>query len=183
MRDKTRLLLKQYFIAMVLAGIAATGFGCQQNVAVSEADKQKQIATMYREYAQEFPQVKSITVTKLQQLQQQNQKIVLVDVRSPQERSVSKIPGAIAPEEFESNLARYSNSETVVVAYCTIGYRSGKYAQKLRRQGINILNLEGSLLAWSHIQGELVDDKESTKKVHVFSRQWQLTANNYQPVW
>ena len=178
------LTLKQCFIAVAIAGVVLTGFGCQQGVTVrTEVDKQEKITTMYRKYAQEFSEVKGITVRELQQLQQQGEKIILVDVRSPQERAVSIIPGAISIAEFESNIEQYHQNNSLLVAYCTIGYRSGKYAARLSKQGIKILNLEGSLLAWSHIQGELVNKTGSTKKVHVFGRQWQLTADNYQPVW
>ncbi|MEM8828436.1 MAG: rhodanese-like domain-containing protein [Cyanobacteria bacterium P01_G01_bin.19] len=169
-----------------MAGIAISlsVFGFQPNItAQSAASKRSQIIAMYREYAREFPQVKGITVQKLQQLQQQNQNIILVDVRSPKEREVSIIPGAITSEEFEANLEQYEDSNAIIVAYCTIGYRSGKYASKLRQQGIEILNLEGSLLAWSYIEGKLVDRNGSTNKVHVFGRQWQLTADDYQPIW
>ena len=171
-------------IAVTITIIILTSFGCQQNVVVkSELDKRSLVATMYQKYAEEFPQVQGITVEDLQQLQRQGKNIVLVDVRSPKERKVSIIPGAIALEEFEENLEQYSSDTAMIVAYCTIGYRSGKYAKKLRQQGINILNLEGSLLAWSHSQGELVNDAGSTRQIHVYGRQWELTADNYQPVW
>lgn len=176
--------MKKRLIVVAVIVLVLTSVGCQQNVVVeSELDKRSLITAMYQKYAEEFPQVKSITAEELQQLQSQNRKLVLVDVRSPEERKVSIIPGAIALEEFEENLEQHSNSEAMIIAYCTIGYRSGKYAQKLRQQGINILNLEGSLLAWSHSQGELVNDFGSTKQVHVYGRQWELTAGNYQPVW
>ena len=106
----------------------------------------------------------------------------IIDVRSPAERAVSFIPGAISTEEFERNLAQYR--QATIIAYCTIGYRSGKYAEKWRQQGVKILNLEGSLLAWSHVRGKLIDATGSiTNKVHVFGRQWQLTADDYQPIW
>ena len=184
MNYEFRLLLKQRSIALIVSCIVLTGFGCQQNiVAQSETDRRSQITTAYLEYAQEFPQVESITVEELQQFQQQGKDIILVDVRTSKERKVSIIPGAISQAEFEANLEQYNNGKTMVVAYCTIGYRSGRYADKLRQQGINILNLEGSLLAWSHVKGELIDDNGSTNKVHVFGRQWQLTADEYQPVW
>ncbi len=171
---------------IVVAGIFVTLsiFGYQQNIiGESEASRRSQIAAMYREYAREFPQVKGITVKELQQLQQQDRDVILVDVRSLKEREVSIIPGAITSEQFEGNLEQYGNGDVTIVAYCTIGYRSGKYASKLQQRGINVLNLEGSLLAWSHIQGKLVNRNGSTNKVHVFGRQWQLTADDYQPVW
>ena len=57
---------------------------------------------MYRDYSSEFPQVKGVTARQLQQLQRE-EKIVLVDVRSPEERTISIIPGAISQAEFEKN--------------------------------------------------------------------------------
>jgi rhodanese-related sulfurtransferase len=168
-------------IAVVAFLVLGTIVSCQDVTVHSDSWKQGQIETMYREYAQEFPQVKAITVTQLQQLQRQGTKLVLVDVRSPEEIAVSRIPGAIATGEFERHLAQYQN--TKVVAYCTIGYRSGLYAQKLRQQGVEILNLEGSLLAWSHAGGKLINASGMTHRVHVFGRQWQLTPDNYEAVW
>ena len=180
---KNKGLKKQLLFLTVGILIIINVAGCQQSSIQSEADKRSLITTMYQKYAQEFPQVASITVDQLQNLQQQKKNIVLVDVRSPQEREVSIIPGAIALEEFEENLEQYRHSDAMIIAYCTIGYRSGRYVQKLQHKGINIFNLEGSLLAWSHVQGELINDTGSTKKVHVFGRQWELTADDYQPVW
>lgn len=181
MRHRFGLLVQRYLVTIAGIVILSTTAGCQ-NVAVQPQEwKQDKITTLYQGYVREFPQVKGIEVQKLQQLQQQGKEVVLVDVRSPAEIAVSKIPGAITQQEFEANLEQYKNS--TIVAYCTIGYRSGKYADLWRQQGIEIFNLEGSLLAWSHIKGKLVDAKGTTNKVHVFGRQWQLTADDYQPVW
>ncbi len=169
-------------ITLVAFSVLILSTGCQNIQVHSDAWKQKRIMTMYRKYAMEFPQVEGITAIELQQLQGQGKPIVLVDVRTPEERAVSYIPGAISTAEFESNLKQYENS--TIVAYCTIGYRSGQYAEKLQQQqGVKILNLEGSLLAWSHAQGKLINMTGMTNKIHVFRPQWQLTDENYEPVW
>jgi rhodanese-related sulfurtransferase len=168
-------------ITVVAVLVLGTTIGCQDVTVHSDSWKQGQIERMYREYAQEFPEIKTITITQLQQLQSQGTKLVLVDVRSPEEIAVSHIPGAITTAEFERHLTQYQ--DTKVVAYCTIGYRSGLYAQKLRQQGVEILNLEGSLLAWSHAGGKLINASGMTHRVHVFGRQWQLTPDNYEAVW
>jgi len=170
-------------ITVSVVVLSTISLGCQKvgMRTLSDEWRQDKIMTMYHQYAEEFPLVEGITVSELQKLQQQDQKLILVDVRSPRERAVSYIPGAITTEEFEHNLEQYQNEKIIV--YCTIGYRSGKYAQKMQRQGIRVLNLEGSLLAWSHIQGQLINQIGATKKVHVFGRQWQLTSEDYQPVW
>eukprot|EP00588_Corethron_pennatum_P030287 CAMPEP_0194336936 /NCGR_PEP_ID=MMETSP0171-20130528/74629_1 /TAXON_ID=218684 /ORGANISM="Corethron pennatum, Strain L29A3" /LENGTH=115 /DNA_ID=CAMNT_0039100529 /DNA_START=28 /DNA_END=371 /DNA_ORIENTATION=- len=56
--------------------------------------------------------------------------LILVDVRTPEERVVSTIPGSITPED----LVRLPLPDTgapvppLVVTYCTVGYRSGMAA-------------------------------------------------------
>ena len=152
----------------------------QKTDAGSEPWKRQKIATMYEEYNREFPEVPGITASELQQLRQQKD-IILVDVRTAEEQAISMIPDAISQSEFEQNLDKYKDYPIVV--YCTIGYRSGKYAQKLYQQGLNIFNLEGSILAWSHIGGELLNSLGKTQKIHVFGKKWELTADDYEPVW
>ena len=168
-------------IVIAICILVLTICGCQNNEVLSDRERQVKIETMYRQYAEEFPQVEGITVAKLQQLQQQGKKIVSIDVRSPEEILVSRIPGAITAAEFNNNIEQYSDA--IAIAYCTIGYRSGLYAQKLQQQGVEVLNLEGSLLAWSHAGGELVNELGTTNKIHVFGRRWELAAADYEPVW
>ncbi|VEP16732.1 putative Rhodanese-like protein [Hyella patelloides LEGE 07179] len=175
------LFLKRNYWLTIFTGLFLLTVSCsQQTTTRSEAWKQQKITSMYDEYVNNFPEVTGITVEEFRQLKQQN-KTIIVDVRSPEERVVSIIPGAISQAEFEQNIDRYKNYP--IVAYCTIGYRSGKYAQKLLKQGLSIFNLEGSLLAWSHIDGELVNSSGETKQIHVYGKQWRLTADDYQSTW
>lgn len=69
--------------------------------------------------------------------------MVLVDVRAPAETAVSMIPGAVTKAAFEQAAAHYAHH--TVVAYCTIGYRSGKYCQELgaAHRAEPVLNLNG----------------------------------------
>lgn len=173
LRRNLWLTIAPLLLLLIIAGSPKTDTG-------SEEWKQQKIATMYDEYVREFPEVPGLTVSEFKQLRQQND-IIIVDVRTPEEQAVSIIPGAISQSLFEQNIDRYKNYPIVV--YCTIGYRSGKYAQKLQEQGLNVFNLEGSLLAWSHIGGELVNSSGKTKQIHVFGKKWQLAANGYKPVW
>lgn len=172
--------LRRKFVEAIVS-LCLLAASCQSSDLLTDADKQAQIATMYREYAREFPTVRAITATQLQQLQHQGNKPVLVDVRSPEEIAVSYIPGAITKTEFEQNLESYKDK--TVIVYCTIGYRSGFYARKLQQRGIEVTNLAGSLLAWSHADGSLTDGRDKTRQVHVFGRQWQLTPESYEAVW
>lgn len=67
---------------------------------------------------------------------------VLVDVRSPAEVAVSRIPGSVLPHEFDST------SHATVLVVCTLGLRAGLWAGKLAQNGYkgDILVSEGILL-------------------------------------
>ena len=103
---------------------------------------------------------------------------MLVDVRSDEERAVSTLPGAVSQEAFEATAPAGP-----VVTYCTIGARSGEYADGLRKQGRDVRNLAGSLLAWTHAGGPLTDaEGEPTRRVHVYGKRWDLIHSDYEAV-
>jgi sodium/bile acid cotransporter 7 len=144
-------------------------------------DRQRRIARAVASTQRAFPEVPGITAEELKRVLAEDQ-IVLVDVRTPAERLVSGIPGAVDVAEFESRAAELAGSP--VVTYCTIGYRSSDYAKTLLRQGWDVKNLSGSILAWTHVGGELLDPTgEQTRRVHVFGAKWNLVADGYEPVW
>jgi len=103
---------------------------------------------------------------------------IVVDVRTPEERLVSIIPGAVDPEFFERHQADYQNKKIIV--YCTIGYRSGFYTLELLEKGLDAYNLSEGIQGWTYAEGPLLDSHgHSTKKVHVYSRPWDLAIKNY----
>lgn len=143
--------------------------------------RQQRIEEMYQEYAKQFPGVPEITAPELMQLQQ-SQPVVLVDVRFPQEQQVSQLPGAITVAAFEQNRDRYRGQ--AIVAYCTIGHRSGLFAQKHQADGIPVQNFRGSILAWTHAGGNFVTPAgEPTRNVHIYGKRWDLVADGYKAVW
>ena len=102
---------------------------------------------------------------------------VLLDVRAPEERAVSVIPGAV----FDAD--RIAAGAEVIV-YCTVGLRSGKTARQLRERGINALNLRGGILAWLAAGGTLVDAQGApTHRVHVYGRRWNAVPEGFVAVW
>jgi rhodanese-related sulfurtransferase len=148
---------------------------------MSDAEKRQRIEALYEKYERKFPQVEGIRAVDLKADLERGRRVVLVDVRKPEEQAVSMIPGAITQQEFEEQ--EESHQGETIVTYCTAGYRSGLYAKKLQKRGWQVLNLEGSLLAWTHAGGTLVDDGGPTKRVHVYSADWSLEAADYDPVW
>lgn len=114
--------------------------------------------------------------------------LVLLDIRQPDEQVVSMIPQALTTREFAERFRRGIPKEKRIVVYCTIGYRSGKYAMELASQGIKAENVEGGLLAWSHIGGPLEVRNPSglttpTKRVHIYSSGWNYLHPDYEAVW
>lgn len=115
--------------------------------------------------------------------------IILVDVRTKEERDVSMIPSAIDIDEFEkllnSNPDKYK--EILIVPYCTVGYRSGKYATSLiENHGLkNVRNGEGIIL-WTYGETVLVKKDLGSMKVvkivHTFGSAWDLAAEGYSTV-
>ena len=114
--------------------------------------------------------------------------LILVDVRQPNEQMVSMLPGALTPYEFSQKFKTGFPKTKRVVTYCTLGFRSGKYAEQLQSRDLPVQNLEGGILAWTHVGGVLERDsaevKVSTKKVHVYDSNMQKwIALDYEAVW
>ena len=104
--------------------------------------------------------------------------VTLIDVRSPKERNISQLPLAISSDTFLKNPRKYSH--TKIIAYCTIGYRSGKFAEKYHQYKIS--NLAGGVLMWSHIQGRFLHNQKNTKRVHIYSKSWNYLHSDYEAV-
>lgn len=143
--------------------------------------RKQQVDEMYQQYQQEaFPTVSTVTAEQLLTWQQSEQ-VILVDVRTPEERVISRIPSAITFEEYQENFATYTNDK--IVFYCTIGYRSGIETEKAKQRNLEAYNLHGGVLAWSHIGQPFLRDDRETRDVHVYGKQWNLTPRGYNPVW
>ncbi len=146
----------------------------------SNDQKRRALDEMIAQVGRRYPDVPTIGAAALRERLPAND-TVLVDVRSPAERAVSTLPGALAPEEFEERLDELG--DCTVVAYCTVGARSSRYARRMGGRGVAVLNLEGSLLAWTHAGGPLTDGSSPTNRLHVFGPKWNLAADGYEGVW
>lgn len=145
-----------------------------------DAKKRQEIEQKYQKSRKLFSEVPEITAEELLH-RVEEEDLVIVDARSPQEQAVSMLPGAITAEQFEADRQKFQGR--AVVTYCTIGHRSGLFAQQLHAQGCRVSNLKGAILSWTHAGGELVDATGPTKRVHVHSRKMDLIAEGYEPVW
>ncbi len=148
----------------------------------TEAGRLALIGRMVELIRADYPDVPTITAPSLRQALP-SADFLLVDVRSEAERAVSMLPGAITADEFEDRMDEFGRSGRTLVAYCTIGARSSAYVRRMRERGVDMINLEGSVLAWTHAGGTLTAGNAPTKRLHVYGRRWNLAADGYETVW
>ena len=166
---------KIFFIMIALFG---TVFILGEDISKEDQEKLKKVYVMYDEFKDEFKSVEAIATDELKKLKT---KVTIIDVREKAEQEISMIPNAITKEEFEKNKEKYKDG--LVVTYCTIGYRSGLYADKLSKEGFHVKNLKGSLLAWL-LSGESVQkDGKDVLKVHVYGKKWNIVPAKYKAIW
>ncbi|MDG2219886.1 MAG: rhodanese-like domain-containing protein [Rubripirellula sp.] len=142
------------------------------------------------------PKIEIITTTELTSLLDQQRQIektasetgqqpkpakfVLVDVRGDAETEVSIIPGAITKSQYEKHRSKYQGR--TVIAYCTFGGRSGKYATQLAKAGVQVKNYEASILGWVKNDLPVVTPQgKPTNRVHTYSDQYDVPSG-YQQV-
>ena len=147
-----------------------------------EAGRRVAVERMIEAIKADYPDVGTISAVALAEALPSGG-IVLVDVRTEEERRVSTLPGAIGADDFESRLGELAVEGRTVVAYCTIGARSSAYAREMGKRGVEVLNLEGSVLAWTHAGGALTSGTAPTNRLHVYGRRWNLAADGYETIW
>ena len=174
-----KLLIQCLFIIVV--GIVLSA--CKSTESLNDVDKRTRIESMYEGYRDDFPGIAEVTPADIAEAYRKGD-VVIVDVREKNEQAVSMIPGALTKAEFETQRAAGTLGDKPIVVHCTIGYRSGVYVHELKEQGIDAKNLKGSLLLWSHEGLPLeTPDGSPTKKIHVYGKQWDLLAEDYESVW
>ena len=129
------------------------------------------------------PEAPVITTAQIQSLQADDKsrgRFIIVDVRAKVETDVSMIPGAITQTNFEQTMPQHRGK--AVIAYCTVGYRSGIYAKKLQSNGWHAWNYEGSILDWCrHELPVVTQGGQKTNRVHTYNSSYSLAAG-YQAV-
>jgi len=179
-----RLFLVGAAVVATLAAGIFLGVGSMANDDgnASNAENRAKIEALYEEYrGGDLAGIPSLSVDDVLKRQSAGERIVFVDVREDVERAVSIIPGAITADDLAADPEAYRDA--VIVPYCTIGYRSGLYTKTLRAEGWDAVNLEGSILAWTHAGQQLEGPTGETKRVHVYGPRWSLAADGYEPVW
>lgn len=122
--------------------------------------------------------VPAITVKNLIQIKDD---VVLLDAREMKEYEVSHIPGAkyVGYDNFDESQLEGIDKDQRIVVYCSIGFRSEKIGEKLKKLGFsNTYNLFGSIFEWANA-GQPLEDKDgvSTNKLHTYDEKWSQWVN------
>ena len=146
---------------------------------LSDDEKREIVYEMYAGYKKKFPNVTDISPKKAMALMKTGM-VVFVDTRTPEEMAVSALPGAISKEAFIEHQASYH--DYVAIGYCTISYRSGKFAEEMAARGVKMSNLTGGLLAWVLEGGKVYDNGSETRRIHVYGKKWNYPPAGYTSV-
>lgn len=118
----------------------------------------------------------STPVLSVDALAAQHDQIFLIDTRERNEFEVSHIPGAHygGYKNFDLQQFLHLPRDTTLVFYCSVGYRSEKIAEKMKKAGfVNVFNLYGSIFEWVN-SGNTVVDMAGNKsdRLHTYNRKW-----------
>lgn len=100
----------------------------------------------------------------------------LLDVRTPAEDEVSHLLGArrVDPNASAEEAAGGLPKDAPIVAYCSVGYRSGQLAERLQRAGFtNVRDLEARFSDGRTKARPLVRAGKKVTQVHPYNATWR----------
>lgn len=112
---------------------------------------------------------------------------VLLDAREKPEYTVSHIADAswVGYDDFTLDRVSHIPKDTPVIVYCSVGYRSEKITEQLRKAGYTqVSNMYGGIFEWVNTDKPVVDDTGApTKKVHAYSKSWAIWLSKGEKVY
>lgn len=127
-----------------------------------------------------------VDTISVQTLQKHSGSFVLLDIREKEEYEVSHIEGAkfLGYEDPDFSILQTIDLDTELIVYCSIGYRSEKMGNKLKKMGFKkVKNLYGSIFEWANQGYPLFDtNNQKTNIVHGYNKRWSkwITNKNYE---
>ncbi|MEE3078497.1 MAG: rhodanese-like domain-containing protein [Bdellovibrionota bacterium] len=116
----------------------------------------------------------------LKRVEQKDDTMVIVDVRTKKEQMQSMIPGAMPKELFEKHMKHFKGKD--IISYCTIGGRSSEYTRELKEKGFKAMSLQGGILSWVHHGGKVYMDDKEVKSIGILNEAWNLMPEGYKGV-
>jgi rhodanese-related sulfurtransferase len=92
------------------------------------------------------------------------------------EYAVSHLPGAkfYGGDKKNEALLKSIPKNAEIIVYCSIGYRSQKAGQELKKLGYkNVKNLYGGIFQWFNENKKVVNsENQPVQKVHTYNEKW-----------
>ena len=129
-----------------------------------------------------------ISIEELRMLQL-NDSVMILDAREPKEFEMSHLKSSIHVgfDNFysEEKQLQKINKDTQIIVYCSVGIRSEKIGEKLKKAGFtNVKNLYGGIFEWKNRGYPVIDSTGTeTENVHAFSKQWSKWLHAGNPVY
>ena len=166
-------------LSILVQGVSAwLGFS---PVPTDPVERAARVEALYADARTGFPEVVEVRAEAVAAAVASGTDLVLVDVRTEAEQAVSMLPHAVPAGVIEREPGPWVGRR--LVAYCTIGYRSGLWARDQGARGLTVENLAGGVLAWSWAGGRFVADGAPTTTVHVYGPTWDLLAPGLTSTW
>lgn len=123
-----------------------------------------------------FVWAQDLNFKEVQDLLKSGDKINILDTRELDEYQVSHLKGAVHVGYNHFNLEdvqRRVKFDRPTLVYCSVGYRSGKIVEVLRKVGIKAFNFDGGIFSWVNNGGLVYSlPGKLTDKVHGYNKKW-----------
>lgn len=134
-------------------------------------------ATVKRDIARRYPQVRQLPASELTAWLNDTHRPapLLLDVRARAEYAISHLANArqVDPDADAAKALAGTPKDAPIVTYCSVGYRSSAFAERLRRAGFtNVFQLDGSIFQWANEGRPLVRDGKPAATVHPYNAHW-----------
>lgn len=105
----------------------------------------------------------------------------LLDIRTSDEYSISHIKGSVLVEFDSFNIDKINHipKDSVVVVYCSVGYRSESIGEIMINNGYqNVYNLYGGIFKWVNEERVTFNTTGKTDSIHGYSKKWGRWLKN-----
>ena len=121
-----------------------------------------------------FPRVSQLSTQELADwMQDSSTQPILFDVRGRNEFQISHLQNARHIPPGSSASVIDLPKETLIITYCSVGYRSSDFATRLMDAGYtNVHNLEGSIFRWANEGRPVYRGPDRVYLVHPYNETW-----------
>jgi rhodanese-related sulfurtransferase len=117
-----------------------------------------------------------ISVKDLKKVENTKKPFLILDAREKEEYNTSHIKNAkyVGYDNFKMSAIKGVDKNTNIIIYCSVGYRSEKIGEKLKKAGFTkVMNFLGGIFDWVNSGYSVYDNSGSeTQKVHAYDKSW-----------